>query len=334
VWRAILQVSASIALADLSWRFVETPIRRGALGRLWAEAKTSALRASRARTRFLAIASVLALALLVGGLIGDVAHSTENAAASTVPVAKSRIVQSISPQTMAAHPAHGTAHATSATSLHSRSSSRPAKAPLTSDSRQGKDRTHSHTKALGDTKKPSRRPPTSKISAAEQAHRWEAALGRTTTSIGDSIMIDMQPYLPQFLPGIWVDGDVGRQMISLPAAVAQLKADGKLRSRLIIELGTNGPFDEGQLVTFLRSLHVKEIILANTRVPRPWQNEVNAMLAQVASVVPHTTLVNWYQASANHNDYFYPDGVHLNPLGARVYAALLAHALEAHAKAT
>lgn len=146
-------------------------------------------------------------------------------------------------------------------------------------------------------------------------------------------MIDMQPYLPDFLPGIWVDGYVGRQMLSLPQAVAELKAHGKLRKRLIIELGTNGPFDESDLVTFLKSLHEQEIILANTRVPRPWQDEVNAMLAQVARQVPHTFLVNWYAQSANHNAYFYPDGVHLNPVGARVYASLLAHAVMQHADA-
>src|SRR5215212_7677091 len=36
----ILQVVATIAVAALSWRFVEEPIRRGALGRLWAQARS------------------------------------------------------------------------------------------------------------------------------------------------------------------------------------------------------------------------------------------------------------------------------------------------------
>jgi hypothetical protein len=37
--RAILQVSAIVGLAALSWRFVEKPIRQGALGRQWARVK-------------------------------------------------------------------------------------------------------------------------------------------------------------------------------------------------------------------------------------------------------------------------------------------------------
>jgi peptidoglycan/LPS O-acetylase OafA/YrhL len=35
LWRAALQVAATMCVAALSWRFVEQPIRRGALGRVW-----------------------------------------------------------------------------------------------------------------------------------------------------------------------------------------------------------------------------------------------------------------------------------------------------------
>jgi peptidoglycan/LPS O-acetylase OafA/YrhL len=38
--RATLQVAASFALAALSWRFIEEPIRHGALGRLWARVRS------------------------------------------------------------------------------------------------------------------------------------------------------------------------------------------------------------------------------------------------------------------------------------------------------
>jgi hypothetical protein len=39
--RATLQILASIALAAVSWRFVEEPIRHGALGRLWKRARSA-----------------------------------------------------------------------------------------------------------------------------------------------------------------------------------------------------------------------------------------------------------------------------------------------------
>jgi lysophospholipase L1-like esterase len=101
-----------------------------------------------------------------------------------------------------------------------------------------------------------------------------------------------------------------------------------LGKRVIIELGTNGPFTEAQMVSLLNSLGpVQQIVLVNTRVPRPWQGVVNSTLAEIARTFPHTTLVNWYAASADHNNYFWPDGVHLNPIGAQAYAVLLAKSL-------
>lgn len=119
----------------------------------------------------------------------------------------------------------------------------------------------------------------------------------------------------------------GRQG-TFPTVVAQLKSDHELGSRVIIELGTNGPFSTSQLVSLLKALGpVQQIILVNTRVPRPWQDNVNSILASVAASYPRTTLIDWYAASAGKGSYFYPDGVHLNPTGAKVFASLVTKAL-------
>jgi peptidoglycan/LPS O-acetylase OafA/YrhL len=47
--RAALQTAATIALAALSWRYVEEPIRHGALGRLWARARSPRSTSQRAK---------------------------------------------------------------------------------------------------------------------------------------------------------------------------------------------------------------------------------------------------------------------------------------------
>lgn len=157
----------------------------------------------------------------------------------------------------------------------------------------------------------------------------KATPGQGVTAIGDSVLADAAPYLSQLLPGIVIDAKIGRQLIATQAVVDQLKAQGKLGDRVIIELGTNGPFTQGQLVSLLNSLGpVKQVVLVNTRVPRPWERVVNATLAQVAATYPHTTLVDWYGASAGHVSFFYPDGVHLAPAGAQFYATLVAGAVQ------
>jgi lysophospholipase L1-like esterase len=153
--------------------------------------------------------------------------------------------------------------------------------------------------------------------------------GKGITAIGDSVMVDASPYLQQMLPGINVEGKIGRQLWQTPLLIAQLKADGTLGNRVILELGTNGSYTAAELTSLLKSLGpVQRIVLVNTRVPEPWESVVNQTLAQVAKTWPHTVLVNWYQDSANHNRWFYPDGVHLNPVGAKIYARLLVNALK------
>jgi peptidoglycan/LPS O-acetylase OafA/YrhL len=47
----VFQVGATIAVAALSWRFVEEPIRRGALGRFWAQARSGGWRRKAAPRR-------------------------------------------------------------------------------------------------------------------------------------------------------------------------------------------------------------------------------------------------------------------------------------------
>ena len=101
-------------------------------------------------------------------------------------------------------------------------------------------------------------------------------------------------------------------------------------NRLILELGTNGPYTVAQLETLLNSLGpMRKIVLVNTHVPRPWQQQVNDTIAAVAQTYPNAVMVDWNADSANCSQCLYPDGVHLDPAGARYYASLLAAALVA-----
>jgi peptidoglycan/LPS O-acetylase OafA/YrhL len=67
--RAILQVVAIMAVAELSWRFVENPIRHGALGRLWKRWKAGELRraqVSREGWAGIAAAAIVVFAAIAG----------------------------------------------------------------------------------------------------------------------------------------------------------------------------------------------------------------------------------------------------------------------------
>ncbi len=297
--RAVLQVSASVLLAAWSWRLIEDPIRHGAIGRLWSRVKTRAWWLAQMRRRgavrrsFASVAALLVLGVSGWGMVGLTPGD-----------------QLASQPTLSAKPASGTqATRTTTASEHAGNSS-------TGHMGNASTVTEVYYRASGSA-------------SLSRKNRRAVVSGQGVTVIGDSIMLDAAPYLKQMLPGIVISAHVSRQMYQAPAVIAQLKQQGKLGNRIIIELGTNGPFTKQQLISLLRSLgQVKQIVLVNTRDPRSWQDVVNRTLKDVAATFPHTTLVNWYAASAGHSSYFYPDGVHLNPQGAKFYASLLKQALQ------
>jgi len=87
--RAILQVAAIMAVAELSWRYVEDPIRHGALGRLWAQRRAGKWRRSQLPRQgwALVVAGGLVVAFAIAGLAG-VGVSNESHAVGSATVAK------------------------------------------------------------------------------------------------------------------------------------------------------------------------------------------------------------------------------------------------------
>ncbi|MEG6513784.1 acyltransferase family protein [Desulforamulus ruminis] len=152
--------------------------------------------------------------------------------------------------------------------------------------------------------------------------------GDEITVIGDSLMINVQPALQEHLPGIVIDAQIGRQMYQAPEVIARLQEEGKLGRTVVIELGTNGSFTEKQLTEALDSLQgTAEIVLVNTRVPKPWEGVVNETLKKVAESYPKARLIDWHSVSSGHDDYFYSDGVHLTRTGVAAYREMLIEAL-------
>jgi peptidoglycan/LPS O-acetylase OafA/YrhL len=149
------------------------------------------------------------------------------------------------------------------------------------------------------------------------------------TAIGDSVLINPAPYLIKKFPNITIDAKVSRQMRHALALVNTLKKTNQLGEIVVIQLGTNSPFPDKTLTSLIEAIGKnRKILLVNVRVPRPWESVVNKSLAANSKKYPNTTVVNWYVTSANHNEYFVKDGVHLKPEGAKAYAAMIEKAIQ------
>ncbi len=151
--------------------------------------------------------------------------------------------------------------------------------------------------------------------------------GDQVIAIGDSVLLGARGWVRQQFPGVLINAEVGRQFNVLPSIVGQLQFAGLMRTNVIIDLGTNGPPTDGDLAHVLDMLAgAHRVALVTTREPRAWQDLSNQRLAAAAASHPNVVVVDWHAASADRPDYFVSDGVHLTQVGAQVYAETMAAA--------
>jgi len=311
--RMALQLALTLGLAALSWRWIEQPVRTGVFGRN--------VRLLLAGNRAGIAAAAAAGLLLLGALCANIADkaAVEVAAPETGPIGMTDRTETQPPES----PQDG----------------RPSDAPVLPAGLKpaGPAGTAELPAQPSATPAPPGRPGGSGPDArpsppAGGGPDASAGSGADITVIGDSIILGVAPYLEERLPGIRVDGEKGRQLYDAPELIEEMRKEGTLGSKVVIELGTNGTFSAKQLNRLLDSLgQAERVVLINTRVPRKWQNNVNAALKKAAEERENVELIDWYAASKNHDDYFYPDGVHLKPEGAKAYAALIIESVKPQA---
>ncbi len=146
------------------------------------------------------------------------------------------------------------------------------------------------------------------------------------SAVGDSIMLDIQPYLEADIPGAQIDGLVSRQFEAGIAVVQADRAAGTLGNVLVVELGTNGSVTPSDFDEMMQAAAgVKRVVFVNINVPRSWEAPDNAVLAAGVARYPGVAvLADWNAVSAGHPEWFTPDQVHLQPAGAQALAALVA----------
>ncbi len=146
------------------------------------------------------------------------------------------------------------------------------------------------------------------------------------TAIGDSIMLDIEPYLTADLPGVSVDGQVSRQFGAGIDLVRADRAAGSLGNVLVVELGTNGTVTASDFDAMMQAAAgVRRVVFVNVDVPRAWAAADDAVLADGVARYPGIArLADWNALAGGHPEWFTADGVHLTPPGAQALAVLIA----------
>jgi peptidoglycan/LPS O-acetylase OafA/YrhL len=138
---------------------------------------------------------------------------------------------------------------------------------------------------------------------------------------GDSVILGIRSTLGQSHPISIMNARIGRQAPELLSVMLQDK-DEAADVPVIFNLGNNNALTREQTVAIFEAVKDQpRIIVVNTAVPRPWREDNNALIAEVASQYAKVIVVDWNSISEGHPEYFAPDGVHLVPTGVNVYVA-------------
>lgn len=297
----VLRLGLTAALAETSYRFVETPARTGALGRTWAWLRSTEPVATPPSRRWPAPAAAGMLAAMLSVLLVSVAVATPPAPPEgmvtdsidglIVEPARPVVDRPAAPKTIAGPPTRSPVspfpEVTGSSPPLPPSQPDPTLAPLPS--------------------------PTPR---------------QTVLAFGESVMIQGAKALAADLGPVRVDAAVGRQIGEGIEVLQRRAAKGKLAGIVVVQLGNNGPFLAGQFDAAMSTLKdVRLVVWVNVRVPRDWEAHNNRIVASGVARYPNARLVDWYGATTGRPELFWKDGYHPRPKGAELYADLIAAAL-------
>ena len=307
-WLWLIEAGVTIGLACASWQFVETPILRDgflATCSRWRVQVDEGLRPVGARRRVVPMV-VAATALAAVGVAGyGIARPPGPAAPTGLlrQVAEGQRISAAS-QATAQPTAEAAPQATAPASLT------PVVGPSASSASSAS--------------------PAPASACPSGAARLPKVSGRQVTAIGDSVMVASAAALDAALPGIYINAQVGRAMVGGLAVIQDLAARGELRHYLVVGLGTNGPVSATQIRQLRRLIGPnRDLILINTFGPMPWESSANGVLDAAARHTAHVSLADWHAAISGHTGLLWPDGIHPQPSGARVYARVVVAAIQA-----
>jgi hypothetical protein len=299
-----LRLAATVILADLSYRYIETPIRRGALSRAWRTLR-EAQGPLRRRLRLQwagALVPILASCALLGVAVAQ----------AEPPNKPSYLASMKSVHTAEGHEIKGEARGANKTD--GRASDADSTASNEGIQEENPGDTGDAPMAGGTAKK-----------TLDSERTAPSEFTGSVSAIGDSVMLGAIGGLQKDIQGLTViDAQVGLQVYTATDILKSRRASGQLGDVVVVHLGNNGTFTKGEFDQIMRILSgVDKVVFVNVSVPRPWEEPNNQVIAEGVARYPNTVLVDWHSASADRPELFYKDGYHLRPEGQQIYADLI-----------
>lgn len=282
----VLAMIITVPITELSYRFVEMPVRKGAIGRwMRREYRPRSAAQAEARRRLVVVGAVVAV--LVG------------AAGVSVALAPNRCVGEVECASEAGREAIAAASSSTVAPVET-------SAPTTVDPALGGDTTVPGATTAPTT--PPTEPPTTPPPAPAPP-----------TAIGESVMLGAAPQLQA--GGFVVNAAESRQGNATARVVGQMKASGQLGEIVVIQVGTNGEVSDAvydEIMSFLPAAEHPKVIFLTVHANRKWIDGNNTRIWSLKSKYPNVDVLDWNGlVSAGQIQGIGSDGIHLSTPGAK-----------------
>jgi peptidoglycan/LPS O-acetylase OafA/YrhL len=285
VWCLVM----TLVIADLSYRFIETPVRRhgfgGSAGRALARLRAMGTRGARVLWGLLLVLVMVLTAVLVTA--PDRTATEELITANEAALAQASAAASPSPSTSATTGVAAPAATASAPTVTA-----TASAPVVADA--GAD--------------------------------WTMPSGKEIDVFGDSMAVGSIHALRYYLPGVRVDAKSNRRWTAAPKYVAA-RGDS-LRRAVVLVLGTNMGTDLPTARRTLDAIGPDRMVVITTvhgRFARAKSD--NAALRELVKGRPNVRLADWDAALSGTSGQLQSDGIHPSLKGSHLFAKTVRQAL-------
>ncbi|MGI8649401.1 MAG: acyltransferase family protein [Rubrobacter sp.] len=296
-WQLLaLRLLATLILADVSYRFVETPIRRGKLGDALRD-----LRRTHGRRRTRLGLRWSAAAVFCTALVAVLGANTVTAQAPEVPeYLKKQSIRTTDPNLTAGTRRDERAATNESPESEPETTTAEATEPVVPEEPAGEE----------------------PVEAAEVAEG-------PVTAIGDSVMLGASEVLAERVPEVEItDASVGMQVADAISILGARREAGQLGNTVVLHLGTNGTFTAEEFEEIMSILEdVDRVYFINVKAPRSWETTNNEVIREGVEEYDKATLIDWSAAGELRPEYFWGDGIHPGPEGAKVYADLIQSSL-------
>ncbi|WP_040496548.1 acyltransferase family protein, partial [Ilumatobacter nonamiensis] len=318
----VLALVATCVITELSYRYIETPIRQGKLGELWQRRRAgipsrNSLSDDQRKRAYVASGVAALLAVFAVGSMAtaelkqnDLAVSLEESAESTCDV-----LVDIDCDGVDDFDADGNPIATDDSVADDElltPNTEAVETPASDPADEG---------AAAET------PETSLAPKTTAPPTTAAAPTSAQLALGDSVMQGAAPQLNEL--GFTVDAIESRAWVNGLDTIEKLGAQDRLPETLVIHLGTNGPIGQANMDRMMTAVStVPNVLLLTNDVDRDYTAGNNELIYAAAAANDNVEVLDWQGlAPACTGDCFENDGFHLKPAGRRYYAELIAGAL-------